>query len=146
MDDQLNRAIFDLIQFKRASIEATEKFSNLGHNADLCPRFQEKIETVFFAFDKYQRITYDIQGPRDKGVDIIVKQRVEDELHFICFQIKSDNDLKKPDYLKILKAQWFDADRAYARIDDYYIVLCCNVFDKNSKELLPYDKATKDKI
>src|SRR5687767_13775782 len=108
MGDYLARIIYELLQFRRSPYEATSIFSSLKHNVDLCPKFQAKLESVYDAFDKYQTITYDIQGPRDQGTDILVRQRIDDENRYICFQIKSNDDLKKSDYLKVLKAQYFD--------------------------------------
>jgi hypothetical protein len=147
MSEQLKKIVYDLLQFRRSLPENTERFAELKHNDDLCPRFREKIETIFFAFDKYQKITYDVQGPRDQGTDVVVRQRTGDEDYFICCQIKSEDDLKDASYLKILKAQLFDTQKAYQNILDYYIILCCNLIDRNAvKGLLNIDKKKREKI
>lgn len=129
----IGKIIYDLLQFRRSNKEATEKFVKLKHNADLCPKIQQKLELAFNSFEKYRRITYDIQGPSDEGSDIIIRQVLEDENYFICFQIKSENDFLNKDWLKILKSQWFDTDKNYKNLIEYYILLCCNTNDIQNK-------------
>lgn len=133
MDDYIAKLLYELLQFRRSSPEETERFTQLKHDADLCPQFQEKIEAIFGAFSKYHRVTYNIQGPRDEGTDVIVRLPIDEDDHFICFQIKSEDDLKREGYLKDLKSQLFDTDSTSTRLLDYYIVLCCNSNDKTNK-------------
>jgi hypothetical protein len=133
MDDYIQKLLYELLQFRRSTPEATERFAGLKHDADLCPRFQGKIEDIFGAFEKYHRITYDIQGPRDKGTDVLIRLPADEEDIFISLQIKSEDDLKDKNYLKSLKSQLFDTNPASTRLLDYYIVLCCNTNDKSNK-------------
>jgi hypothetical protein len=133
MDDYIQKLLYELLQFRRSTPESTEKFAELKHDADLCPRFQRKIEDIFGAFEKYHRITYDIQGPRDKGTDVLIRLPADDEDKFISLQVKSEDDLRDKNYLKSLKSQLFDTDPASSRLLDYYIVLCCNTNDRSNK-------------
>lgn len=121
--------IYYLLQYRRASALSTKIFSQLAHNADLCPKFQYKLELIHSSFKKYQQITYDIQGFRDRGSDVIVRQPLGDENNFICLQIKSDTDLRAKDYMTKLKAQSFETQITYKNLIDYYIILCCNIID-----------------
>lgn len=134
MSDEFKRVIFDLLQFQRTAPESTKEFNDLKHNQHLCPRLQEKLEFVLSAFEKYRKITYDIQGVRDRGSDVVLKQSDENINRFICFQIKTKEDLIKPDYLKTLKAQYFDSLSAYKELIDYYILLCFHSKDEKFKE------------
>jgi hypothetical protein len=121
MDDVIKEVIYDLLQFKRAPSESTKVFSRLMHNANLCPQFQYKLELILGAHRKYQQITYDMQGFRDRGSDVAVRQRIDEKYNFICLQIKSENDLKDIDCMMRLKAQFFEAQGRYQTLLDYYI-------------------------
>lgn len=130
----IEKIIYQLISFMRSNDESTDFFSRVKHNADLCPRYLEQLEKILQAFEKYQSIAYDIQGPKDRGTDVVVKMPSEgEEINHICLQIKSEDDLKNGDYLKILKAQYFDATRTYKNILDYYILLCCDARKNKEK-------------
>lgn len=128
MSDIVPRVIFDLLQFRRASAEGTKIFGKWMHNADLCPRFHNKIELILGAFKKYQQITYDIQGLRDRGSDVIVRQGTDEQTNFICLQIKSEEDFHSSDFLMKLKAQTFETQLTYTNLLDYYIIICTNLF------------------
>lgn len=132
--------IFDLLQYRRASIAQTETFSKLTHNKDLCPRFQNKIELVLESYRNYQQITYDIQGLRDNGSDIIIRPQTNEESEFICLQVKSEWDLNQEDYIKTLKAQAFESQRTYERLLDYYIVVCCDLLAANKESRKRHDQ------
>lgn len=129
----INRIIFQLVRFIRSDISKTAFFKAVKHNADLCPRYEEQIDLILQAFQKYQSIAYDIQGPRDRGTDIVIKLPRGDEVNYICFQIKSEDDLKDKDYLKNLKAQFFDTKQNYKNILDYYILLSCDAIGNKDK-------------
>ena len=134
MSDEFKRVIFDLLQFQRSAPESTKEFNKLKHNQHLCPGLQKKLEIVLSAFEKYRKITYDIQGVRDRGSDVVLKQSDENINRFICFQIKTKEDLAKGDYLKTLKAQYYDSLSSYQELIDYYILLCFHSEDKKYKE------------
>jgi len=142
MDDHISKLLYELLKLRRALPEETQIFKDLKHDRDLCPKFQAQIENVLAAFEKYHQITYDIQGPRDQGTDILVRLPINDEDNFICLQIKSEDDLRNRDYLKLLKSQLFDTDPASPRILDYYIILCANTTDKSVKDKVRLTGAT----
>lgn len=129
----LKELIYELFQYRRVYSEETSEFSNCKHNSVLCPTFQQKIESVVNSLDKYRKITYDMQGVNDRGTDILLRLTENDDTQYICFQIKSEDDLKNNDYLRILKAQYFDTMEKYGHFEDYYIILCCNSSDKRNK-------------
>lgn len=132
--DNIKEIIFELLQYHRSDNKETEEFIRLKHNAKLCPLFQSKIESISHSFQKYRNITYDMQGINDRGTDILLRISEEDKISFICFQIKSEDDLKDKYYLRNLKAQYFDTKEKYGQIEDYYIILCCNANDKGNKD------------
>lgn len=128
--EHIKKIIYDLIFLKRSEEEITSWFTDKKHNAHLCPDFQDKLELIFESFEKYQKIVYDVQGPRDAGTDVIVRYKNK----YICFQIKSEDDLKRKDYLKDLKAQFFDTmDKFGENVLDFYIVLCCDKIKNKEK-------------
>ncbi|PEV33306.1 hypothetical protein [Bacillus thuringiensis] len=125
--EHIKKIIYNLLFFKRSDDIQTNWFIDKKHNAYLCPNFQEKFESVFESFEKYQKIVYDIQGPRDAGTDVIIRQTINDVNKYIGIQIKSEDDLKRKDYLKELKAQYFDTmDKFGHNLLDFYIILCCD--------------------
>lgn len=133
MDLAIKNIIYDLLQFRRSAAEFTGIFKTQKHNANLCPKLQHRLESAFDAFDKYRRITYEIQGPRDQGVDVLIRQIFHDQTYFICFQIKSEDDLRDKTWLKSIKAQWFDSEKTYHEMLDYYILLCCDASNSVTK-------------
>jgi hypothetical protein len=127
MDPFLRKLIFELLQFRRAEPSATEGFVKLKHNDDLCPIVQRKFDSIVADFDKYKKITYDIQGPRDRGTDVLIRQTLQEQNTFICAQIKSEDDFKSKSLLRDLKTQWFDTRAEYGNsLVEYFILLCCS--------------------
>lgn len=121
--------------FARSSREKTSFFMTVSHNLDLCPRYEMKIDQITQAFKKYNKnIVCDVQGFRDCGTDVAVKVSLnKTETEHICFQIKSEDDLRGKDYLKDLKAQYFDTRGRYHNLIDYYILLCCDSIRNKDK-------------
>lgn len=93
-----------------------------------------KTENIVQKFSKYRSITYDIQGFKDEGTDILVRLSHDDSTKYICFQIKSNYDLKDKEYLSKIKAQALDSQNSYNNnLLDYYILVCCDVTSDNIK-------------
>ncbi len=133
-NSDVKRFLFDFMQFRRCPPRYTRKLAARKHNSELCPAFQKTIERILSAFKKYRRIVYEIQGPQDRGVDVFMRQSSNDENAFVCFQIKSQDDMRSKDLFKNLKSQYFDAKRTYLPLLDYYIVLCCDATKKKMRE------------
>ena len=147
MQSVLAKLIFQLLQYKRAAPQATHRFAVLKHNDDLCPRFQRKLDVALDAFKKYRKIIYDVQGFTDQGTDIVLREVVEEEDRYICFQIKSEGDMQNKQLDKTLKAQWVDTCNFYGKsLLDYYILLCCNSDDKKNKAKIRSAEAAFTKI
>lgn len=159
MSDFSRKLIHELLKFRAAEPSATRLFSSMKHDADLLPKFRSRIQAGFSAFDKYQRITYEIQGLRDEGTDIVLKERGDDyKDSYFCFQIKSEWDIEQEDYLKTLKAQLHDTRNRYqSGLREYFIVLCFSVvtlekekkrrkFKEREERGLVEDRTRKNKI
>jgi hypothetical protein len=134
MNEYITKLIFYFMQFRRES--DTKIFSTLKHNNDLCPKIKLKIEDILNRYKRYRTIAYDIQGFKDEGTDILVRLSNDDETcKYVCFQIKSNDDLKDVNYLSKLKAQALDTQNSYgSSLLDYYILVCCDITcDKNKK-------------
>jgi hypothetical protein len=128
VDKLVNEVIYTLLQYKRCNERDVKNFQKLKHNNDLCPGFQKKIEYIIQMFTKYRTITYDIQGFKDDGTDIVARCTEYDDTKYTCFQIKSHSDMEKPDYLTKIKCQANDTMNGYSsNLSDYYIILCCDI-------------------
>jgi len=127
MDRFLVRLVDELLRYRRTAPSDTKAFARMKHNADLCPRFQQKLESILGSFEKYRKVVYDIQGLSDEGTDILLREVVAENPWFICLQIKSEDDLHAKDILKTLKAQFFDSFQRYGdSLVEYYVLLCCD--------------------
>lgn len=135
MDHLLVRLVDELLRYRRTAPSETKALAKLKHNADLCPTFQQKLESILGSFEKYRKIVYDIQGFHDEGTDILLREVVAENPWFICLQIKSEDDLHAHDVLKTLKAQFFDSCQRYSNsLVEYYILLCCDA--KKNKDII----------
>jgi len=109
----------------RTPSKNTERFKLLKHDKDLLPQFQRQFERVLESYGKLSPLTYDTQGIRDQGVDIVIRRHDEnEEFHsLIGFQIKGTDDLLQDDYMQKLKAQHDESSRIKG-LQQYYIVIC----------------------
>jgi hypothetical protein len=127
MSDYLKRLIYDLVFYRRASMAETEWFLDKGHNDFLVPQIDLRIEEIIDSFEKYHRITYDTQGLRDHGIDVLLRYRTDvsddERARYIGFQIKSYNDLEEKGWLTKLKAQIFEAEN-HVDLEDFYVIIC----------------------
>lgn len=136
---EYSEIVCDLLQARRAEPSATAVFRAWKHDADLCPGFQKQIQRIFSAFKRYRVISYEIQGLKDQGTDVLLIEWVMDQKEFVCFQIKGEWDLAQEDYLKTFKAQFFDAKNKFgSKLKAYYVVVCYSLVteDKKSGELV----------
>lgn len=131
-EDYLKRIIYHFLTLSKAGRDETSIFKTLRHNDDLCPGLSERIETILSYLKKYREISYDIQGTKDEGSDVILRYYVDKKVHFICFQMKSYEDLKDRDYLRKLKAQYVDSRKRFD-FEDYYIILATDKREARDK-------------
>lgn len=132
MIEYIERIVYYLLQYRQ--IDDTSSFSKLMHNNELCPSVQQKLDFVLSSFHKYRSITYDIQGFKDEGTDVVLRLSYDDGTKYLCFQIKSNDDLKDKDYLMKLKAQAHDTKMKYGcSLCDYYILVCADLTSKETK-------------
>jgi hypothetical protein len=122
-DDYIKKVIFDLMFLGRASVESTAEFKQMKHNSVLVPAFNTKLEEIISLFERYHKVSYDIQGIRDNGVDVFLKYECRSQDISIGLQIKSFNDLEEQAWLNKLKAQVTDAKNCYS-LTDFYIIFC----------------------
>jgi hypothetical protein len=128
-EDFIKRSIFGLLAFGKSTITSTALFRKQKHDKDLVPNFNDKLNEILGYFDRYRKISYDIQGIRDKGVDVLLKYEYDFETRLIGLQIKSYNDLETESWMKNLKAQVLDAINFYGvkNLQDFYVIFCTDV-------------------
>lgn len=122
-DDYIKKVIFDLMFLGRSSMAKTAEFKQRKHNSDLVPAFNAKLEEIISLFERYHKVSYDIQGIRDNGVDVLLKYEYRSENVNVGLQIKSFDDFEGDAWLSKLKAQVTDAKNCYS-LADYYIIFC----------------------
>lgn len=121
-----SRILEELLRYRRASSEETQRLANINHD-ELCKRVEAQINFLLHSFRKYQSISYFVQGPRDQGVDVVLKESKDDEPDsYHAFQIKSYLELNDKDnnLSQKLKSGIFDArDRYGEQLKRYNILL-----------------------
>ena len=123
----IRRLIADALalEYKVGDVDA---LARMKHNADLCPSVRDQVGLLLQRCERERRVIYDIQGPRDSGVDVVVRTEEEGQagaVSFIGFQIKADDEMTKG-VARLLVDQHFDAVNAYRPLDRYYILLCAD--------------------
>lgn len=134
-DDYLKRVVFDLLIYGRVAFSRTKEFKQKKHNKDLVPAFNDTFNEVLDYFDRYRNISYDIQGVRDCGIDVLIKYEIDSMEKLIGIQIKSYDDIKEKGWLSKLKAQLIDVQSTYNASDltDYYVVMCTDIKEHKDK-------------
>src|SRR6266496_3132901 len=125
MDKFVSEIVDRMLRFRRSRPESTRRFRRLEHDRDILPAFQRQLERVMESYGKLSPIAYDMQGIRDEGVDIGIRQQNDagEYESLIGFQIKSVRDLLEKHYMQKLKGQHFDSSKI-KNLQQYYIVLC----------------------
>ena len=118
----------ELLRYHKVKSSETAEFAALSHD-DICRSVLDKIDVLLGAFDKYQHISYMTQGPRDNGVDVLLKgtEKEDEPEKFFVLQIKSHAELEDRDNLlaQKLKAGFVDTTTSYqSGLERYYILLC----------------------
>lgn len=124
---EIDEILEELIRLRESSGEDTEKFSSFNHD-ELCLKVQEVTNCLGDFFVKYESISYLVQGPRDQGVDVLLKISHKDEPErYVGIQVKSYAEIedKNNELSKNLKAGFHDARNHYGEnLERYYIFLC----------------------
>ncbi|EHH1051701.1 hypothetical protein J7I00_004438 [Vibrio parahaemolyticus] len=124
MSTSVKSLVFSLLRENQVRTRDTSIFKNYKHNKDLVPKFSDNLNCLLELCGTYRHASYDIQGVRDKGVDILViYENEEGETKRIGVQIKSFDDINEKDWLSKLKAQTFEATNSYT-LQDFYVVFC----------------------
>jgi hypothetical protein len=122
----LRELLEELLRFREAPTAQTAGFKS--NHDELCSAFQSQINAMGDSFLKYDQISYIVQGPRDQGVDVLLKTSSGDDTEsFVGIQIKSYGELEDRDSTlsKNLKSAFFDARNHYgSNLQRYYIALC----------------------
>lgn len=127
MEYRPEHLLWDLLTYRRGPLEATRAFVNMTHNADLCPAFTRRCDDILSAFGKYEDISYDIQGLRDEGTDVLVRLGSNQESLVVCIQVKSHAEVVAAGVIDKLILQWQRSVDHYAeKLLHYYIVLCAD--------------------
>lgn len=118
----------ELFRYHTVRSTDTSGFSALSHD-DICRAVQEQIDLLLGAFEKYHHIAYMVQGPRDNGVDVLLKGTLQEDEpeRFFGIQVKSYKELddRNNDLAQKLKAGLVDASHSYGdSLTRYYILLC----------------------
>lgn len=66
----------DLLRLHTVKASETKQFASMSHD-DICLAMQDKLDQLLDFFEKYRHISYVVQGPRDNGVDVLLKRLVE---------------------------------------------------------------------
>lgn len=132
--DYVRLILDELLRYRLSPAAATEGFKLLRHNDDLCPAVERQVNTYLDCALKYHRVAYDVQGPRDRGSDVVLRHGEDEETRFVVMQVKSFHDLKERDYLSRLKAQAFEVHTEYGdQLDHYFILLCTDALEQASQ-------------
>lgn len=117
----------ELLRYHTVKGTETWQLSSMSHD-QICRALQDKIDQILHSFEKYRHISYMVQGPRDNGVDVLLKGSVsQDEPDkFFALQVKSHQEVEDRDngLSQKLKAGWVDAQNSYGdNLERYYILL-----------------------
>jgi hypothetical protein len=129
--DELSPAevLSELISVRGTDPSDTKAFRQLRHNRHLCPRFRERVDNILEAYSSHRTAVYDIQGPRDEGVDVLLEWKASDGDHSAGLQIISFHEMegwvgkKNRHFMNKLKSQYVSATQNLG-VDVYYLVLC----------------------
>lgn len=111
-----------------------KNFEGIGHNDQLCPRFESLVRAIFGAYKRHRSSAYDIQGFTDQGADILVSWEDDNgESITAALQVKSyrevEQDLRiesgKRLIIPALKSQYVNSKSKH-RVDTFYVLLCCD--------------------
>ena len=121
-----DKVVAELVRLARADAQSTRGLRKLTHD-DVCCGVESQLELIGDYFLKYHQVVYKVQGPRDHGVDVLLRLSNDTSPEkYVAFQVKSYLELedRKNDLSKLLKSGYHDATEHYTSIDRYYVLLC----------------------
>ena len=134
MADFTKLILDELLRYRQSPASATAGFKSLKHNDALCPSIERQLNTFLDCSVKYHKVAYDVQGPRDRGTDIVLRYTQDEETRYLALQVKSYDDLKERNYLNILKAQLFEVEGEYgAALSHCFVVLCTDAVEHKNQ-------------
>jgi len=121
----------ELLRYRSSSLQDTKWFESQKHNETLCPAVNDRVIEILDCFVKYHAISYDVQGLRDQGVDVVLQYNAggDDATmdRIVAIQVKSFSEFARGGMARDLKAQFVDARRRYGEhLERYYVMLCTN--------------------
>ena len=146
MTRELPEVLNELFRFGSVTEKVTEEFKDMKHNADLCPAVTQQLNRLLESYLKYDAVAYDVQGLHDQGTDILLKyypnpDGEDNSWYAIAIQIKSYDDLKKPDYVKDLRSQRLQADDEFGDKLVQYVVMLCTSSSEHKARIREATKA-----
>lgn len=119
----------ELLKGRRVDAYDTESFIGQKHDRHLCPRFRDQAQVLLDVYKAYGQEVHDVQGPRDEGVDVLMKYvNAAGEERLAGLQIKSEDEFRDWEAGKLklpltLKIQYANAVNNIG-VHDYYVLLC----------------------
>lgn len=127
--DSIDKALNELLRYRRSSVSETSGFKTLKHNSDLLPKIQGQLCELLEGSRRQHNVAYDVQGLRDRGKDVLLRYGDDEEsFSYITMQVKSYDDINEKSYLQNLKAQSFEVREDYGdRLRHHFILVCTDV-------------------
>ncbi|MEU5554098.1 hypothetical protein ABZ738_30425 [Micromonospora sp. NPDC047793] len=132
----VRRLLSNALRFRLAAVSDTVHLKDLRHDADLLPEVREKVTSLLEGFHRDSHLTYDIQGIRDEGADILIRlHSPTGATRFICIQVKSHIELDTHEVVNKLQLQYSASEDAYAPLM-FFVVLAADMKDKKRQKIV----------
>lgn len=126
----VRRLLANALRFRLSAVSDTSRLKNLRHDADLLPEVRKQISFLLDGFHRDSHLTYDIQGLRDEGADILVRlHSPTGASRYICLQVKSHIELHDQSVVNKLQLQYSASEDEYAPIT-FFVILAADMTDK----------------
>lgn len=126
------RLIVRALRYRPALPAETAVLRNLAHDADLLPAIKRQLDSLLNLLPKELHITYDIQGLRDSGTDILIRLTSKGEETYVGLQVKSHKELIDQDLTNKLVLQWSESMDHWGKAMHLWCpILCADISSKN---------------
>jgi hypothetical protein len=105
----------------------------LRHDSDLVPRITLQLRLLMECLHRDTTVTYDIQGLKDDGTDVLVRMNTGNGVAFAGIQVKSHDELFEAGLLKTLRDQHSRSVDSYAPLLRWYVLLAADVSGANGQ-------------